>query len=264
MPLWGFHWSMLWIYGFSGGVVWRGGNGERFLLSGAEGECRRWVWGSCDSKSKNWLGEVQGMQGSVAELKKVLAEAERNGLSELCKISDVIREWDKVFEGKWDGNFKKDWESNGESNVRCKTDGEKENRRPDGDVRIEGKQWFRWQRLMEWDNTACVEEGWWARSEKSIGVWSEGQEEARRTTEDVEDACGDGEHERWFGEKGRHELSEIFHLILTILLLQYFSPSFSVLVSCCSCSAQWCWGAFNWLFKNTTPYFYNLCMEFRP
>ena len=34
---------------------------------------------SCDSKSKNWLGEVQGMRG-VAELKKVLAEAERNGL----------------------------------------------------------------------------------------------------------------------------------------------------------------------------------------
>ena len=48
----------------------------------------RWLWGSCNSKSKNWPGEVQGMR--VAELKKVLAEAERNGLSELCKISDVI------------------------------------------------------------------------------------------------------------------------------------------------------------------------------
>ena len=43
------------------------------------------------SKSKNWLGEVQGMQG-VAELKKVLTEAERNGLLELCKIGDVIWE----------------------------------------------------------------------------------------------------------------------------------------------------------------------------
>ena len=42
------------------------------------------------------------------ELKKVLAEAEKNGLSELCKIGDVIWEWDMVFEGKWDGNFKKD------------------------------------------------------------------------------------------------------------------------------------------------------------
>ena len=44
---------------------------------------------ACDSKCKNWLGEVSGMRG-VAELKKVLAEAERNGLSELCKISDVM------------------------------------------------------------------------------------------------------------------------------------------------------------------------------
>ena len=41
----------------------------------------------------------------------------------------------------------------------------------------------------------CVEEGWWARSEKSIGVWSEGQEEARKTKEDVEDASGEGEQE---------------------------------------------------------------------
>ena len=35
------------------------------------------------------MGEVQGMRG-VAELKKVLAEAERNVLSELCKIGAVI------------------------------------------------------------------------------------------------------------------------------------------------------------------------------
>ena len=38
-----------------------------------------------------WLGEVQGIQ-RVAEIKKVLAEGERNGLSELCKIGDVIWE----------------------------------------------------------------------------------------------------------------------------------------------------------------------------
>ena len=44
---------------------------------------------ACDSKCKNWLCEVSGMMG-VAELKKVLAEAESNGLSELCKISDVM------------------------------------------------------------------------------------------------------------------------------------------------------------------------------
>jgi len=46
------------------------------------------------SKTNNiapWLGEVQGMQG-VAELKKVSAEVERNGLLELCKIGDVIWE----------------------------------------------------------------------------------------------------------------------------------------------------------------------------
>ena len=41
-----------------------------------------------------------------------------------------------VFEGKWDGNFKKDWESNGESNKWCKPDGEKEDRGPNGDVGI--------------------------------------------------------------------------------------------------------------------------------
>ena len=42
---------------------------------------------------------------------------------------------------------------------------------------------------------------------KSIRVRSEGQEEARTTKEDVEDASGEGEH--WFGEKGCHESSEM-------------------------------------------------------
>ena len=42
-------------------------------------------------RDRNWLGEVQGMQG-VAELKKVLAEAEWKDSSELCKIGDVIWE----------------------------------------------------------------------------------------------------------------------------------------------------------------------------
>ena len=93
-----------------------------------------------------------------------------------------------VFEGKWDGNFKKDRESNGESNVWFKADGEKENREPDGDVRMEGNSGS--DGKGEWSGMvrACVEEGWWARSEKSIGVWSEGQEEARNTNEDVEDS----------------------------------------------------------------------------
>ena len=36
---------------------------------------------SYDSKGKNWLGEVQGI--------REVAEAERNGLSELCKIYPI-------------------------------------------------------------------------------------------------------------------------------------------------------------------------------
>ena len=50
------------------------------------------------------LGEVQRMW-RVAELKKVLAAYERNDLWELCEISDVIWEWDMVFEGEWDSSF---------------------------------------------------------------------------------------------------------------------------------------------------------------
>ena len=84
-------------------------------------------------------------------------------------------------------------------------DGEKENRGPDGDVRIEGNSGSdgkgEWSEMVR----ACVEEGRWARSEKSVGVWSEMQEEARTTKEDVEDASGEGEQERGLGEKGRHE-----------------------------------------------------------
>ena len=83
-----------------------------------------------------------------------------------------------VFEGKWDGNFKKDCESN----VWCKA----------GDVRIEGNSHSdgkgEWSEMVR----ACVEEGWWACSEKSVGVWSEGQEEARATKEDMENASGEG------------------------------------------------------------------------
>ena len=45
--------------------------------------------------------------------------------------------------------------------------------------------------------------------EKSVGVLSEGQEEARTTKEDLEDASGEGEQECRIGEKGCHELSEM-------------------------------------------------------
>ena len=52
-------------------------------------------------------------------------------------------------------------------------------------------------------------EGWWACFEKTIGVWSEGQEEARTTKEDIEDASGEGVHECWFVEGGCLESSEM-------------------------------------------------------
>ena len=63
----------------------------------------------------------------------------------------------------------------------------------------------------EWSEMvrACVEEEWWACVEKSIRVWSEGQEEARMTKEDVEDTSGEGDQECWFGEGRCHESSEM-------------------------------------------------------
>ena len=79
---------------------------------------------------------------------------ERNGLSELCKIGDVIWVWDMVLEGKWDGN-----EKDRKSNVWCKTDAEKEDRGPNGDVGIEGNSDSdgkgEWSEML-W---ACVKEG---------------------------------------------------------------------------------------------------------
>ena len=61
---------------------------------------------------------AEAERNCLSELCKIgNVEAERNGLSELCKIGNVIWEWDMVFEGKWDDNFKKDWESNGESKL---------------------------------------------------------------------------------------------------------------------------------------------------
>ena len=35
------------------------------------------------------------------------------------------------------------------------------------------------------------------------------KEEARTTREDMEDVSGEGEEGHWFGEKGRHEPSEV-------------------------------------------------------
>ena len=55
--------------------------------------------------------------------------------------------------------FEKDRESNGESNVLCKTDGEKEDRGPNGGVGIEGNNGSdakgEWSEMVR----ACVKEG---------------------------------------------------------------------------------------------------------
>ena len=64
-----------------------------------------------------------------------------------------------MFKGKRNGNFEKDRESNGESNVRCKTDGKKEGKGPNGDVGSEGNSGSdgkgEWIEMVR----ACVEEG---------------------------------------------------------------------------------------------------------
>ena len=59
-------------------------------------------------------------------------------------------------------NFEKDQESNGESSVWCKTDGEKENRGPNGDVVIKGNS--------DSDGQGKWSEIVWACVEKSVGV----------------------------------------------------------------------------------------------
>ena len=64
-----------------------------------------------------------------------------------------------IIEGKLNGSLEKDRESNGESNVWCETNGEKEDRGPDGDVGIEGNSGS--DGKSEWSEMvwACVEEG---------------------------------------------------------------------------------------------------------
>ena len=159
----------------------------------------------CCLKGKSWeLNHLKNQQASqsVSQLVDSLLweQLSRNNFNDFSCF---------IFLACFRSNFEKDWESNGESNLWCKTDGEKEDRGPDRDVGIEGNSGSdgkgKWSEVV-W---ACAEEGWWACSEKSVGVWSEGQEEARTTKEEVEDASGEGEQERWFGEKGRHESSEM-------------------------------------------------------
>ena len=58
-------------------------------------------------------------------------------------------------------------------------------------AKANGVRWYG-HVLRRDDGQACFE--------KSIGVWSKGQEEVRTTKEDVEDASGEGEQECWFRE----------------------------------------------------------------
>ena len=108
-----------------------------------------------------------------------------------------------VFEGKWNGNFEKDRESNGESNVWCKTDGEKEDWGPNGNVRIEGNSGSD----GKGDGTGMCWGGMMGMFWEKRWSFNWRAREARTTKKDVEDASG-GEQECWFGEKGCHESSE--------------------------------------------------------
>ena len=55
--------------------------------------------------------------------------------------------------------FENDLESNSESNVWCKADGEKENKRPDGVVRIEGNSGSDGKGQLSEMVRTCAEEG---------------------------------------------------------------------------------------------------------
>ena len=62
-----------------------------------------------------------------------------------------------------------------------------------------------WQSQMEWDGTDMCWGGMMSMFWESVGVWSEEQEKARMTKEDLKDASGEGEQECWFGGGGCHE-----------------------------------------------------------
>ena len=90
----------------------------------------------------------------------------------------------------------------------CKADGEKEDGGPNGDFGIEGNngsdgkdKWSEmvWRVLRRNDGHVL----------RKALEFCEGQEEARTTKEDVEDASGEGEKECWFGEGGCLESSKM-------------------------------------------------------
>ena len=94
-------------------------------------------------------------------------------------------------------------------NVWCKTDKEKEDRGPNGDVgiketvvqmaKVNGVRWY--------GHVLRREDGHVLR--KALEFEVKGKEEVRTTKEDVEDASGEGEQECWFGEGGCLESSKM-------------------------------------------------------
>ena len=95
--------------------------------------------------------------------------------------------WRKKKWQLWEGPREQWWEQCVVQNWWREKDGG-----PNEDVGIEGNSGSdekgKWNEMV-W---ACIGERWWACVEKSVGVWSEGQEEARTTKEDMEVASGEG------------------------------------------------------------------------
>ena len=116
-------------------------------------------------------------------------------------------------------------ESNGDSNVWCKTDDKKEDRGPSEDVLIEGNSGSDSKGDLSDMVQACVEEGWWACFEKSIRVWSEGQGEVRITKENMEDASGEGKQECWFWRRRMPWIEWDGEWELERLLLEWVNPA---------------------------------------
>ena len=109
-----------------------------------------------------------------------------------------------LMENETYSNFEKDQDSNGESNVWCKTDGEKEDRGSNGDVGLK-------ETVVQMAKASGVR--WYGhvlrRDDRHAFRKAEGQKEAWTTKQDMEDASGEGEQECWFGEGGCLESSEI-------------------------------------------------------
>jgi len=77
------------------------------LLFGRQNKCWWRVQVSSDSKSKNRMGEVQGMWRAVV-WEKIFVKDERKDLSDLCKIGYVVWQRNMVHEGEGYSNLDMD------------------------------------------------------------------------------------------------------------------------------------------------------------